>query len=69
MNNRPRWLVLSCFLGLALACYFVGFIPGFGFFLILGIAFEGTFWVKLFSRDKSKPKTNDSNKQGQDRPD
>ena len=50
MNTIPRWLVLSILIGAALACYSVGFVPGFGLFLLFGAVFELSFWWKLFRK-------------------
>ena len=46
----PRWLVLTLLIVAAIACYSVGFVAGFGFFLFVGVVFELMFWVKLINR-------------------
>ena len=50
MNDIPRWLVLVLLLGAAALSYLIGFMPGLGLFLILGMLFEIGFWLKLFRR-------------------
>lgn len=54
MNTIPRWLVLTLLIVAAVACYSVGFTPGMGLFLILGVVFELSFWLKLFRRTDEK---------------
>ncbi|MEM7358371.1 MAG: hypothetical protein AAF431_04710 [Pseudomonadota bacterium] len=48
MGKFPRWLILSLLIGAAVLCYIIGFTPGMGLFLILGMVFELSFWVKVF---------------------
>lgn len=52
MSNLPRWLVLSILIALAVLCYAIGFNPGAGIFLLVGVGFELAFWFKLLRRDR-----------------
>jgi len=54
MNNSSRWPVLLTLIVAAFACYSIGFVAGFGFFIFVGIIFEAMFWIKLFKhKDKN----------------
>ena len=53
MHVFPSWLVLTVLLVAALLSYAIGFMPGFGVFIILGVVFELGFWIGLFNRQNS----------------
>jgi hypothetical protein len=52
MKEQSRWIILALLISAAIGCYLIGFKPGFGFFLVLGVGFELAFWLKLFKRKK-----------------
>ena len=54
MTKLPRWTTAVLLFGAAAVCYTIGFTPGFGVFLALGLLFELGFWFKVFERDKNK---------------
>jgi hypothetical protein len=47
-----RILILLLFLFVAIACYAIGIPRGTIVFIILGVIFEGLFWIGLFNRKK-----------------
>ncbi|MCV6622268.1 MAG: hypothetical protein OIF51_11035 [Cellvibrionaceae bacterium] len=52
MNTLSRIaLLILCFFA-AIACYVFGIPAGGAVFLVLGIVFEGLFWMGLFSGKK-----------------
>lgn len=53
-SGPSRALILVTLVGLAAACYAVGFGPGGTAFLIAGGAFELAFWVGLFRGERSE---------------
>jgi len=56
MNEILRWLILTLLLAAAVASYLIGFTPGFGWFIALGLLFELGFWIKLFNRPNKAKK-------------
>jgi len=46
-------IVIACFFA-AIACYVFGIPAGGAIFLVFGLAFEGMFWMGLFSRKRIK---------------
>jgi hypothetical protein len=54
MNRYSRYAITVLCLLLAIACYALGVPTGGFLFLLLGIFFEGMFWIRLFRRNKTK---------------
>ncbi|KKO09071.1 hypothetical protein [Pseudohongiella sp.] len=54
MRAVYRILIALAFLFAALMCYSFGLPAGGAIFLILGIAFEGAFWITLFGRRRAR---------------
>lgn len=55
MNNTLlRIIIASCLLGAAIISYSVGSGSAFGFFLLLGVVFEGGFWYVLFKAGRKR---------------
>jgi len=54
MTTSKRIFTLATLLVLALVSYGYGFTQSATAIVFLGLAFEGTFWVGLFSNNKSK---------------
>lgn len=53
MKTMTRVSVSLLFLIAAIACYTFGAHAGGTVFLVIGVIFEGLFWVGLFGRKKS----------------
>ena len=54
MSEKTRWVTLLGLLVGAVACYTIGFNFGVVFFIVVGIALELAFWVRLFRRRSSR---------------
>ena len=50
--SANRYLVLFLLFLVAIASYAIGFMGGFWVFILLGAAFELTFWAKLIIGNK-----------------
>lgn len=53
MKIITRISILLLLLFAAIACYAIGIPRGTIVFIVLGVIFEGLFWVGLFGRKKS----------------
>lgn len=54
MSILYRAVIAVACLFAAIACYAYGVPAGGGVFLLIGIAFEGMFWIGLFGRKQLK---------------
>jgi len=52
MSTLSRITTICLLLLSALICYGLGLQKGVAFFIVLGVVFEGLFWVGLFGLDK-----------------
>ena len=52
MKSIKRFILTALCLVAAILFYFFGVPAGGALFLILGVIFEGIFWVRVFRRDK-----------------
>lgn len=57
MHPFLRFIIMIMCLLLALGCYFVGVPAGGLGFLILGLVFEGGFWLSAFGRRRKNKAT------------
>jgi len=54
VNTLKRHIITILFLLLAIACYVLGVPAGGILFFLLGIVFDGVFWIRLFRHGKAK---------------
>ena len=54
MTTLYRVIILLAFLIAAIGCYATGLTVGGTIFLLLGVVFEGLFWMGLFWRKRIK---------------
>jgi hypothetical protein len=54
MKTIHRWGILLLLLCLAIVCYMIGNAPGLGLFLLLGLCFEGAFWLGVLKTNKEQ---------------
>lgn len=53
MKSFQKWIILLALLFAAIASYSYGSSTGAIAFVLLGVAFELSFWIKLFSKKTS----------------
>ena len=53
MKSAKRITITALCLLVAIACYVLGAEAGGALFLVAGIFFEGTFWLRVFRRRKA----------------
>ena len=53
MKSIKRFIVTALCLLAAVSCYLFGVPIGGALFLILGLSFEGIFWIRVFRRNKA----------------
>lgn len=54
MKLSKRFIITVLCLLAAISCYLFGAPTGGALFLILGMVFEGVFWIRVFRRTKVK---------------
>jgi hypothetical protein len=54
MKSITRLATILLFLFAAIVCYAIGLPRGTLVFIVLGVIFEGLFWVGLFNRKKNQ---------------